>query len=533
MPADAGRVTYRAAQPGEYVVDVGRDPGYHEFAEIREARPRAEIRQPLAAIPDENWTGEIHERQEADADGNLRIIHHETDGVLNLYWPDNGTGREDFVEQMPADRLVARRVAGRQLGLVQHPNPEAGYRIDYDPPGNVIPPIMPGEDADGPTLEETGANPLAANVVIHSAWAERNHTVPVEADVVISDENGEHYRPEVTHATARMDDMGGVTREVRAVDRYGVWEIRYVEEHPGNQVRVNGDAIIRRTPHQDTTVGLGTRGRLTRGVVVGARPWGTDTPTNFMWDVPILFHHANINRVEMDRMLHFEGADDILIEGGRALDEFLAAERVNAEQLNEAETRQRKEAESKAERLLRALLTPQQLSDYENKRCFYLQVNNELFRIDYGSTGNVKRINPENGEILESYCIHPSFRNSVPVQDVMLAQKLLLETDPEQFKKTANRWQAGPINLRGMELPPLPEIPVPDLEVREVLGNGVINLRNAEELVINNGEHFVLQDANGGGDVRIVNARLWHGAWHRPLEPAGEPQVMRLAEDAD
>lgn len=113
----------------------------------------------------------------------------------------------------------------------------------------------------------------------------------------------------------------------------------------------------------------------------------------------------------------------------------------------------RKIAESKAEKLLLAILTPEQRADYLNNRRFFMQVNGQMFRIDYGQTGNVKRVDPQTREVTDSYCIHPSGRHGCPNQDVMLAQKLMLETNMAAFMKTANhhRVRRGPNDPRYQE----------------------------------------------------------------------------------
>lgn len=118
----------------------------------------------------------------------------------------------------------------------------------------------------------------------------------------------------------------------------------------------------------------------------------------------------------------------------------------------EEERKQREEirkiAEGKAEKLLLALLTPEQQADYKEHRRFFLQVNGQMFRIDHGHTGNVKRVDPVTREVTDSYCIHPSCAHGCPDQDVMLAQKLMLETDPEQFVKSSNHYRVPPRNQR-------------------------------------------------------------------------------------
>lgn len=99
------------------------------------------------------------------------------------------------------------------------------------------------------------------------------------------------------------------------------------------------------------------------------------------------------------------------------------------------EALERKIAEAKAEVLLTQMLTPQQKEDLKNKRCFYLFSGGKKYRIDRGRTGNVKLVD-DRDQVVESYCIHPNI--ACPDADTMLAQKLLLETDPETFERVAN-----------------------------------------------------------------------------------------------
>lgn len=110
----------------------------------------------------------------------------------------------------------------------------------------------------------------------------------------------------------------------------------------------------------------------------------------------------------------------------------------------EAELRALKleQANARAEKLLRACLSDQQIEDLEKKNCFYVEVagregKKERYRIDRGSHGNVKQID-ETGSIIRSFCIQPP---GVPIPDVMLTQKLYLEASDEtrnDFWKTAN-----------------------------------------------------------------------------------------------
>jgi hypothetical protein len=101
-----------------------------------------------------------------------------------------------------------------------------------------------------------------------------------------------------------------------------------------------------------------------------------------------------------------------------------------------------KMAEKRSNDLLRMCLSPQQIEDYEKKKCFYVEIagkagKKERYRIDHGSHGNVKQID-DKGSIIRSFCIQPS---GVPLADVLLTQKLWLEASEEtreEFWATAN-----------------------------------------------------------------------------------------------
>lgn len=110
----------------------------------------------------------------------------------------------------------------------------------------------------------------------------------------------------------------------------------------------------------------------------------------------------------------------------------------------EAEERVRKAnlAKQRAEELLHACLSEQQLEDLVKRNCFYIEIDGtngkkERYRIDRGSHGNVKQLDAK-GSIIRSFCIQPP---GVPDGDAMLAQKLFLEGSEEaraKFWETAN-----------------------------------------------------------------------------------------------
>jgi hypothetical protein len=91
-------------------------------------------------------------------------------------------------------------------------------------------------------------------------------------------------------------------------------------------------------------------------------------------------------------------------------------------------------AEAKARVLLERALTPQQRDDLIAKRCFYVKGKKYTYRIREGHSGNVDQLDPA-GLVICRFCALPLGR--VPVYDVMLAQKLWIETDENMFLKKA------------------------------------------------------------------------------------------------
>lgn len=96
------------------------------------------------------------------------------------------------------------------------------------------------------------------------------------------------------------------------------------------------------------------------------------------------------------------------------------------------------EALQRATELLVATLSPQQAAEFKSTQAFtvHSKTGDRIYRVTYGTAGNVYELSKE-GRKVAKYCIHPS--EDVPVPDVMLAQKLMLETDEKQFLKVANK----------------------------------------------------------------------------------------------
>ena len=91
-------------------------------------------------------------------------------------------------------------------------------------------------------------------------------------------------------------------------------------------------------------------------------------------------------------------------------------------------------AEAKARVLLDRALTREQRRDLLAKRCFYVKGKRFTYRIREGHSGNVDALDTR-GCVVSRFCAHPLGR--VPVYDVMLAQKLWIETDESMFLKRA------------------------------------------------------------------------------------------------
>lgn len=104
-----------------------------------------------------------------------------------------------------------------------------------------------------------------------------------------------------------------------------------------------------------------------------------------------------------------------------------------------AERRKQQEiADARAETLLLSHLAPKQCDEYQRLKRFHVHMpDGRIYRITKGWAGNVKLVESEDSErSVESLCIHPRIR--VPAPDNMLAQKLLLEANEQEFRQIAN-----------------------------------------------------------------------------------------------
>lgn len=125
-------------------------------------------------------------------------------------------------------------------------------------------------------------------------------------------------------------------------------------------------------------------------------------------------------------------------------DEEKAAEAVRAaefERQQQVFLAEQKAADEKAETLLRKILTPKQRMELETEGHFHVWAKDGFkYRITRSSGHNVSRVCPETGRVLARYCIVPKI--FVPSSDRLLAQKLLLEADPERFISLSNVYKS-------------------------------------------------------------------------------------------
>lgn len=83
--------------------------------------------------------------------------------------------------------------------------------------------------------------------------------------------------------------------------------------------------------------------------------------------------------------------------------------------------------------LLRACLQPEQLIQFDSIGCFTVRGRLNDYRINPGRTANVDVITRD-GRCLRRLCFYPHIAGDreLPIFDVMLAQKLMLECDEER-----------------------------------------------------------------------------------------------------
>jgi len=159
-----------------------------------------------------------------------------------------------------------------------------------------------------------------------------------------------------------------------------------------------------------------------------------------IWATPEWLHTEHTNR-------YFRAASEGIRRASAKSPEQLAQEAAEHERRRQARLREdsrkrmfKEAANERARRILMSMLNDEQRRDLAANNNFQLTVHSrdgsiKVYRIDYGYQGNVKLLGPD-GDVDRSYCIHADRR--LPYEDQMLAQKLLLENNEEEFLRIAN-----------------------------------------------------------------------------------------------
>lgn len=125
--------------------------------------------------------------------------------------------------------------------------------------------------------------------------------------------------------------------------------------------------------------------------------------------------------------------------------EHVHAERARLYEVRQAEQRVKiaqekeelKQAGARALTLLLSQLDPSQQATYQEHGYFDLtSEEGHLYRLYKGISGNVKRLDGITLNEVTSYCAHPV--GLMPANDVVLAQKLMLECNEHEFLRVAN-----------------------------------------------------------------------------------------------
>lgn len=115
-----------------------------------------------------------------------------------------------------------------------------------------------------------------------------------------------------------------------------------------------------------------------------------------------------------------------------------AAERVQMEAAAKKREETRAAARKKASELLHAHLNAEQKKDLTEKAHFLVHTKRGVYRIRRGCQGNIDFLGKPGLQPSHMYCVHVPHSYSLPDEDQMLLQKLLLEADEGLLLKTAN-----------------------------------------------------------------------------------------------
>ncbi len=130
--------------------------------------------------------------------------------------------------------------------------------------------------------------------------------------------------------------------------------------------------------------------------------------------------------------------------GGRSITDWEfrqpSATEQRAWRRKEAARRKKQRAASKrARELLRRFLTERQLADFDKHGHFFMQTpKGHRYKIGSARDHNVVRLN-RRGKPMRVFCAS-IYGVRVPLEDVLLAQLLMLQADEDGFVRVANHW---------------------------------------------------------------------------------------------
>jgi hypothetical protein len=97
--------------------------------------------------------------------------------------------------------------------------------------------------------------------------------------------------------------------------------------------------------------------------------------------------------------------------------------------------KEKKEADRRAIELLRSQLNEEQLANYDLDGSFVVVAGRKRYRLKGAGVDELDK----NDKRIATHCIHPSYKDNIPMADTVLAKKLLLDADPKEFLRIANR----------------------------------------------------------------------------------------------
>ena len=126
--------------------------------------------------------------------------------------------------------------------------------------------------------------------------------------------------------------------------------------------------------------------------------------------------------------------NQVLIGGSITYPNVVITESEEEKALRQVQEKARELAKIRAEELLVTLLNNNQRESWAKEKRFDVLVRGKLYRLrPYDRVQLIEKDKPT-----LAYCIHPSFEHDLPAEDVLLAQKLMLETNEAEFLRIAN-----------------------------------------------------------------------------------------------